>query len=138
VREEFDPVIFLREFHGETKREDLVAGRSHLQQHLSRGHSLLKALVKHNFDRFINCQNTIDSIHATLKRNEKDMSGGSAGTQNIRLSIEDVRPLPPLRVPPHPTHTKSLNSLDPPRHSLTPYNRTKHRESWLTRLRLIN
>ena len=47
-------------------------------------------LPQRNFGRFISCQNTIDSIHATLTRTETDTSGVGAGTLNMKLSVHDA------------------------------------------------
>eukprot|EP00959_Pyramimonas_sp_CCMP1952_P436944 9148647-Pyramimonas_sp.AAC.1 len=56
-------------------------------------------LLQCNFGNFGNsgvagpsaaCQNTIDSIHATLTRTETDTSGVGAGTLNMKLSVHDA------------------------------------------------
>jgi len=49
--------------------------------------------VKENFDRFISCKNTIDNIHARLKKTETDGGEGAHGASAVVVTaaIGDVR-----------------------------------------------
>ena len=49
--------------------------------------------MKENFDRFISCKNTIDNIHARLKKTETDGGEGSHGASAVVVTaaIGDVR-----------------------------------------------
>ena len=49
--------------------------------------------MKENFDRFISCKNTIDNIHARLKKTETDGGEGAHGASAVVVTaaIGDVR-----------------------------------------------
>lgn len=52
--------------------------------------------VKQNFERFISCKNTIDSIHLRLRKTEVDDGEGAngAGAVVVTRAVEDVRLMP--------------------------------------------
>lgn len=49
--------------------------------------------VKQNFDRFISCKNTIDSIHLRLRKTEIDDGEGANGASAVVVTraVEEVR-----------------------------------------------
>ena len=49
--------------------------------------------VKQNFERFISCKNTIDSIYLRLRKSEKDDGEGAngAGAVVVTRAVEEVR-----------------------------------------------
>ncbi|KAK3277813.1 hypothetical protein CYMTET_14206 [Cymbomonas tetramitiformis] len=46
--------------------------------------------VRANFGQFNSCKNIIDDIVLNLRRNERDTSCDSAGTQNLAISIDEI------------------------------------------------
>ena len=56
--------------------------------------------VKENFDRFITCKNTIDSIHDRLRKTETDDGEGANGASAavVTHAVEEANP-PPFLLP---------------------------------------
>ena len=58
---DFSPTEYLRRVHGQTSFENLKKGMIYLSEIISQEETLLKDILKSNFDRFVNAKGTIDS-----------------------------------------------------------------------------
>ncbi|KAI9006936.1 exocyst complex component Sec5-domain-containing protein [Hyaloraphidium curvatum] len=58
----FDPSFFLRTVHANTSVEDLERGLKFLESTIGERRDLLRAMVKKDFDRFVNAKSSIDDI----------------------------------------------------------------------------
>jgi exocyst complex component 2 len=56
----FDPRVYLVEVHGDSTAAELETGTLRLQGMVDKRTETLKALVKENFDRFVNAKDTVD------------------------------------------------------------------------------
>ena len=59
--EDFSPIQYLRRVHPRTSFEQLKKGILHLQEVIHLEETILKDILKSNFDRFVNAKSTIDS-----------------------------------------------------------------------------
>ncbi|GLI68087.1 hypothetical protein VaNZ11_012377 [Volvox africanus] len=75
-QEGFDPEAYLATFHSESSMKQLEKGLRSLGRELSERTGQLKLLIRNNFERFINCKDAIDDIHAKMR---KTLVRGSAG-----------------------------------------------------------
>ena len=64
---QFDPWMYLGTAHGDTTRDQLVAGIPVLDAAREKRKHQLRQLVKENFQRFIGCKGTIDDISLRLR-----------------------------------------------------------------------
>ncbi|PNH08526.1 Exocyst complex component 2 [Tetrabaena socialis] len=67
-QEGFEPEAYLAAFHQESSMGQLEKGLRSLSRELSERTGQLKLLIRNNFDRFINCKDAIDDIHAKLRK----------------------------------------------------------------------
>eukprot|EP00216_Chloropicon_sp_CCMP2111_P002918 CAMPEP_0198235158 /NCGR_PEP_ID=MMETSP1446-20131203/1069_1 /TAXON_ID=1461542 ORGANISM="Unidentified sp, Strain CCMP2111" /NCGR_SAMPLE_ID=MMETSP1446 /ASSEMBLY_ACC=CAM_ASM_001112 /LENGTH=967 /DNA_ID=CAMNT_0043916203 /DNA_START=101 /DNA_END=3001 /DNA_ORIENTATION=+ len=82
--EDFDPLQYLAKVHKDSSVSDLQRGLEFLQRQLLEGNTQRMSLVKENFERFINCKNTIDDVHLKLRQNElgDTTSSSSSGVES--------------------------------------------------------
>ncbi|KAG2451295.1 hypothetical protein HYH02_003901 [Chlamydomonas schloesseri] len=78
-QEGFEPEAYLAAFHGDSSRSQLEKGLRSLSRELSERTGQLKLLIRNNFDRFINCKDAIDDIHAKLRKMLVRGAGPSTG-----------------------------------------------------------
>ncbi|GIL79740.1 hypothetical protein Vretimale_12383 [Volvox reticuliferus] len=67
-QEGFDPEAYLATFHSESSMNQLEKGLRSLGRELSERTGQLKLLIRNNFERFINCKDAIDDIHAKMRK----------------------------------------------------------------------
>ena len=77
----FSPKSFLCEFHRETSMDELRQGAARLRNNLERRTETLKLLVRDNFDLFLECKDSIDSVFSKL---QKKGFGGEMDINNVR------------------------------------------------------
>lgn len=81
----FDGRLCLRLVHQYTSYEDLVRAVDHLDFSIQSRKSVLKLLVRENFDRFVNAKNSIDSVYADMRA--KGMNSGDYGMRPATASV---------------------------------------------------
>lgn len=75
----FSPSSFLKAVHFDTGYNELLQGRACLQASLKNRDDILKNLVKHNFDRFVNALNSIQLVYQDMQ--SKGLAAGDFGTK---------------------------------------------------------
>jgi exocyst complex component 2 len=66
----FDPSLFLRTVHANTSLADLERGIRYLEGSINERTDSLRAMVKNDFDRFVNAKSSIDGGSSDWKSNE--------------------------------------------------------------------
>ncbi|GLC70774.1 hypothetical protein PLESTF_001031900 [Pleodorina starrii] len=78
-QEGFDPEAYLATFHSESGMTQLDKGLRSLSRELSERTGQLKQLIRNNFERFINCKDAIEDIHAKMRKTLVRGGGSGAG-----------------------------------------------------------
>eukprot|EP01133_Synstelium_polycarpum_P013682 gene13682-16114_t len=75
--DQFDPVVFLSEIHGQTKFIELSEGLKKLKEASNTKDTEIKFLVKDNFEHFVKCKDTVDEVYNLITNSEmlEKMSG---------------------------------------------------------------
>lgn len=81
----FDARLCLRLVHQYTSYEDLIRAVEHLKMSFESRKSVLKLLVRENFDRFVNAKNSIDAVYADMRG--KGMNSGDFGMRSTTASV---------------------------------------------------
>ena len=85
----FDPDVYLAVVHANTSARQIAESMEALRGEMRERTGQLKDLVKDNFERFISCKNTIDTIHSKLVERERyeanasSFLGGTASWQQL-------------------------------------------------------
>lgn len=81
----FDARLCLRLVHQFTSYEDLIKAGEFLNLGIEARKTVLKLLVRENFDRFVNAKNSIDSVYADMR--SKGMNSGDFGMRPATASV---------------------------------------------------
>lgn len=81
----FDARLCLRLVHQYTSYEDLIRAGEYLQKAITARKTVLKLLVRENFDRFVNAKNSIDSVYSDMR--SKGMNSGDYGMRPATASV---------------------------------------------------
>lgn len=81
----FDARLCLRLVHQYTSYEDLIRAGEYLKSGIEARRTVLKLLVRENFDRFVNAKNSIDSVYADMR--SKGMNSGDYGMRPATASV---------------------------------------------------
>ncbi|CAG9461223.1 unnamed protein product [Pedinophyceae sp. YPF-701] len=83
--DQFDPDVFLSAVHRDTPGSLIKVGVQRLREDLTERDVQQQTLIQDNFERFMSCWNTIESIHARLQQNEEH-AGTALGAGSMSMS----------------------------------------------------